>query len=231
MIGDVHGCSIELTALLERAGFDPERHLGILSGDLYTRGPDPLGVQALVDRLGLDCVGGNHEMHLLKRLPQIRNGELALEALPPSTRAIASAFTGAALDRLITELRAMPLWIDGELSSGRRWIVVHAGVDPNLGFTPNADAKIFTNIRFWPPAPKEQVKTHWHDFYRGEELLIFGHDAIGGLVEIRDPAGRPRAVGLDTGCVYGGRLTGYWIERDRFVSVPARRRWWSLRPE
>jgi hypothetical protein len=51
---------------------------------------------------------------------------------------------------------------------------------------------------------------------------VFGHDAQGGLVRVmRD--GTPWIMGLDTGCVYGGVLTGWWVEQDRLLQVPARR--------
>ena len=52
--------------------------------------------------------------------------------------------------------------------------------------------------------------------------MIYGHDAVRGLQDHR-----PRTLGLDTGCVYGGVLTGYLLEDDRIVSVPAMSRYRS----
>ena len=62
----------------------------------------------------------------------------------------------------------------------------------------------------------------WHEVYRGDRRVVFGHDARRGLVRVeRD--GLPWLVGLDTGCVYGGKLTGYLVKADRIVQVAARR--------
>ena len=59
----------------------------------------------------------------------------------------------------------------------------------------------------------------WFDFWHGPETVIFGHWAARGRVDL------PLCKGLDTGCVYGGRLTGLWWPRREWVSVPAHRRW------
>jgi hypothetical protein len=58
----------------------------------------------------------------------------------------------------------------------------------------------------------------------GPETVVFGHDARQGLVDHR-PFGSPLCIGLDTGCVYGGMLTAWSPELDRFVQVPARKAW------
>ena len=54
----------------------------------------------------------------------------------------------------------------------------------------------------------------WDDFYQGKKRVVFGHWARRRLVN------RPNCVGLDTGCVYGGALTAWIPEEDRFVHVP-----------
>src|ERR1019366_7031386 len=64
IIGDVHGCSVELAALLDRVGFDYGDML-VFVGDVVAKGPDSLGALDIVRRTGAILVRGNHEARLL----------------------------------------------------------------------------------------------------------------------------------------------------------------------
>jgi bis(5'-nucleosyl)-tetraphosphatase (symmetrical) len=75
-------------------------------------------------------------------------------------------------------------------------------------------------MRQWPPGQRDAPR--WHTVYAGERRVVFGHDAIGGLVRVERDGG-PWVVGLDSGCVYGGQLSGYLVEQDRLLQVPAAR--------
>jgi hypothetical protein len=57
----------------------------------------------------------------------------------------------------------------------------------------------------------------WGTLWHGPELVLFGHHASAGLQE------HPFAIGLDTGCVYGGALSACILPERRIVSVPAKR--------
>lgn len=108
-------------------------------------------------------------------------------------------------------LKSLPITICGE--TPRPWIVVHGGLHPKAGAagTPQAQA---VRLRRWPDAQGD----FWWRQWTGPPLVIYGHDAARGLQDHR-----PHTLGLDTGCVYGGRLTGYLLEADEVVSVAARR--------
>jgi bis(5'-nucleosyl)-tetraphosphatase (symmetrical) len=56
----------------------------------------------------------------------------------------------------------------------------------------------------------------WDAFYRGDTLVVHGHWAARGHYRGR------RTLGLDSGCVHGGKLTAWCHEEDRIVQVPAR---------
>ena len=99
-------------------------------------------------------------------------------------------------------IRQCPLFIQGPT-----YKVVHAGYNP-VGPTLFNDA---IYMRHWP---NKRSKTFWWNYYRGEKLIIYGHDAMRLLQD-----NRPYSLGLDTGCVYGERLTGYLLEEDRLVHV------------
>ncbi|MBN2799398.1 MAG: serine/threonine protein phosphatase [Deltaproteobacteria bacterium] len=202
VVGDVHGCAEELDALVRLVR--PARV--VLLGDLFTRGPDPLGVWALVQEHRMACLLGNHERRLLKP----REGDAVGRAL------------ARRLDREIPAWRpwakALPLFRDEG-----RFLLVHGGLHPSgdLALTPR---KVAIGVRRWPPG--DEHAPFWHDLYRGGRAVVFGHDAVGGLVW-RQREGRPHVIGLDSGCVYGGALTGLIVEEECLVQVAARRQWFD----
>lgn len=63
VVGDVHGCSLELERLLSLG--QPDRV--VLVGDLFTKGPDPRGVWELIKSIGAEAVMGNHDRRVLKK--------------------------------------------------------------------------------------------------------------------------------------------------------------------
>ena len=104
-------------------------------------------------------------------------------------------------------LKTLPLFIRGD-----GWLAVHAGINPS-GPTLKEEA-IF--IRRWPS--KRAGNPFWWQMYKGEDLVLYGHDARRQLQDHR-----PYTLGLDTGCVYGFHLSGYLLEEDRILMVPARK--------
>ena len=92
-------------------------------------------------------------------------------------------------------------------------IVVHAGLHPKKGVK-GTTREMALNMRRWRTR-------HWWKDWRGPECVVFGHDARQGLVR-RERKGRPIAIGLDSGCVYGGKLSGWLADEDRILQVRAR---------
>ena len=103
-------------------------------------------------------------------------------------------------------LKSLPLMIEEE-----GWVAVHAGLNPD-GVTTRGQA---VRLRRWPD-DEDLSNPFWWECYSGPKLVIYGHDALRGIQDHR-----PKTLGLDTGCVYGGELTGYLLEADRIVSVPS----------
>jgi len=95
-------------------------------------------------------------------------------------------------------------------------LVVHAGLRPEVELYSQTTCDM-TLLRTLGKNRESQDGTPWYDVYDGDKVVLFGHW----------PAPEPRigrkAIGLDTGCVYGYNLTAYIIEEDRFVSVKAKR--------
>jgi hypothetical protein len=196
-VGDVHGCTGELETLLEHVGFVEGTDRLVLVGDLVARGPDTHGTLALVRRLGARAARGNHEQKLL-------TWRHKREPLPPEHARVAERMS----DEEWTQLEAMPLWIDLPEHDVR---VVHAGV---LGGVAPEDTPAAALLKMrtidehgrWSDEP--DAGPLWGKRYAGPPHVVFGHNAR------PDPQVHPWATGIDTGCVYGGRLTGILLEQD-----------------
>jgi serine/threonine protein phosphatase 1 len=93
-------------------------------------------------------------------------------------------------------------------------LVVHAGVDPRKPLAQHAVDDVQTVREL---GDDDYEPPFWYDAYERETRVFFGHTPLDA------PVDRENAVGLDTGCVYGGELTAYDRGRDRFVSVPSDR--------
>ncbi len=210
-IGDIHGCAREFEQLISKLEFQRGSDHLYLTGDAFTKGPDPVAVWKLIQDADARMVLGNHDVGLPDRLRRRLSGEpvparwhvyrQTLEALAPFAEA------------LIPWLESLPLWIDEP-----DFLLVHAGINPVKGLQGTTRDE-FLAIRTWPPV-EGIVGPRWHDAYEPSgKLVIFGHDAPGGLVAKRREDGSPYAIGLDSGCVYGGSLSGYVLEEDRLVQV------------
>lgn len=107
-------------------------------------------------------------------------------------------------------LRSLPVAIgfDGGL-------VVHAGVDPRKALAEHTVDDL-QNVRSLSPAGGYEGP-FWYDSYEGPPRVFFGHTVL------ERPLKREWAVGLDTGCVYGGSLTAYDVRNGRLHDVPSRR--------
>ena len=214
-IGDVHGCAAELAELLHAMGCRPGQDHLLLTGDAFSRGPEPLQVWEQIQAHRAAMVIGNHEARLLKQLRALRAGQ------PPKANWPDQQYTLDQLTSVIGELcdwlEDLPLYIETA-----DFLLVHAGINPERGLAGTTRDE-FLAIRTWPPV-KGIEGPRWHDHYQpGEKLLVFGHDAPGGLVvKRRAPEQRPYLLGLDSGCIYGGQLSGYLLEEDQLVQVQSR---------
>ncbi len=211
-VGDVHGCAAELVDILKKTAYAPSHDRLLLTGDAFARGPDPLGVWHLICEYGAEMVLGNHDARLLLQL-----GERLPSGKPGKTNAD-QRYTLRQLkpvhSQLHTWLKELPLHIKDDL-----FLLVHAGIHPERGLE-GTSYQEFITIRTWPPT-KSIEGPRWHDHYKKQyPLLVFGHDAPGGLV-IKKHNGRPYLLGLDTGCVYGRQLSAYILEEERLVQVPS----------
>lgn len=217
VVGDVHGCRQELEALLTRVSHRSTDDL-VLVGDLVAKGPDSAGVVALCRAVGARAVRGNHDEHVLRWFRARREGR-ALPSLKPHHQQVCDTLTAADW----AYLDALPLWLRLEGCFPRDVLVVHAGLDPRVSLEQQQPSNLMNmrSIRDDGRVSKRIEGKPWASVWGGPELVLFGHDAVRKLQQY------PHAIGLDTGCVYGGALTAAVFEDGalRLEQVEAKRTW------
>jgi hypothetical protein len=212
VVGDVHGCVDELSALLAACRYHDGDQL-VLVGDLVAKGPDSRGVLALVRELGARSVLGNHDAHVLRARDVLLRGAPAVRPIRPSTAQLVQQLD----DRDWDVLDALPLWLPLPEHGA---LVVHAGIEPGKPLA-EQDPELLMNMRTIRPdgrgSRRREDGVLWGSSWPGPELVLFGHHATAGLQR------HPFAIGLDTGCVYGKQLSACVLPGREIVSVPARR--------
>ena len=239
IIGDIHGCSAALDALLEKLQPNPAEDRLILLGDLFDRGPDSWGVfervKALAETWGERFVllRGNHEDYLLADRLSFREKRV-WDRVGRKTAVASFQAHGARMEDAIPWLKAHCQMFYVEDSDGRElwqepsFQCVHAGL--HNGPLSNSDA--YTMLHDHDITPRNH--------YEGP-LTVVGHIALDlptwfrGDGETRrllqpgewQPLPRHGVICIDTGCGKGGSLTGMIIEgsradgyRFRLESVP-----------
>lgn len=206
VVGDIHGCYDELLALVERAGLGESDRL-ISVGDLVTKGEKSREVLDLFSRdARLSAVIGNHDRALL----EYWKGERGEKDLKPAQKRCANELKEGC-ERYTAFLETLPGYID--LGSH---VVVHAGLRPGVALEEQSLDDL-TGLRTLGADRESRTGTPWYELYDDDKTALFGHWPAAA------PRRGPRAIGLDTGCVYGYKLTAYVIETGEFHSVPALR--------
>src|SRR5262245_8993551 len=240
IIGDVHGCCDELEALLQQLGYlattleddsplwgnrayaHPEGRKAVFVGDLVDRGPRVLDTVRLVRNMIVAgsalCVPGNHDMKLMRKLRgkdvQITHGlanSLAeIDALPGDVRAAFCKELAGFLDGLVSHY----VLDDGKL------VVAHAGMKAEMQGRGSGKVREFALYGETTGETDEfglPVRYNWAAEYRGQAMVVYGHTPV------PEPDWLNRTVNIDTGCVFGGKLTTLRYPEKEFVSVPAAR--------
>ena len=204
VVGDIHGCYDELMDLPDKAQLGEDDRV-ISVGDLVTKGPKSKEVLELfMTDPRFTTVIGNHDLALRRKW----NGEdIELKQAQKDTH---KELKGEK-DAYASFFNRLPFTID----LGTH-LVVHAGLRPNVELYSQTTGDL-TRLRTLGGDRESDEGTPWYHVYYGEKIVLFGHW----------PAPEPRrgkkAIGLDTGCVYGYNLTAYIIETDEFVTARAKR--------
>lgn len=203
VVGDIHGCYDELRALIEKVDLGEDDRV-VSVGDLITKGPKSKEVLELfMTDARFTTVIGNHDLALRRKW----NGEdIELNSAQKETH---KELKGEK-DAYAAFFNRLPFTID----LGTH-LVVHAGLRPNVELYSQTTGDM-TRLRTLGPDRESDEGTPWYHVYYGEKIVLFGHWPSA------EPRRGKKAIGLDTGCVYGYNLTAYIIEDDEFVSVKAK---------
>eukprot|EP01084_Bolivina_argentea_P119591 212028_1 len=219
IIGDVHGCVNELEELLEKIYQNSTNTTVVLVGDLVNKGPKSAETIQLVRSKGLYCVRGNHDQHVLDARNRCGRFE-GVKALPEALSWIDDRLDEAD----VSFLSELPYTISIPLFNA---IVVHAGIVPGLSLSLQSHQAMIsmrnllplqtgTGFSEWIASSNCDAGCPWVDEWKGPGRIFFGHDAKRGLQKTR------YAIGLDTGCCYGNKLTAILLPNEEFVSVDAK---------
>jgi protein phosphatase len=236
VIGDVHGCRSELETLLATLGYGtvhdqdgrpidashPDGRRPIFLGDLVDRGPDSPGVLRLVMGMVKSghalCVPGNHENKLVRALSgrQVKISYGLAETLTQLAdesekfRKEVSEFCYNLVSHLV-------------LDHGRL-VVAHAGLKE--AYHGRASGRV-RNFALYGDTTGETdefglpVRYPWSNDYRGKAMVLYGHTPTPEAEWVNN------TMCLDTGCVFGGKLTALRYPEKEIVSVPAEQVWYE----
>jgi protein phosphatase len=226
IIGDIHGCAAELESLLGKLGYvdgvHPDGRTAVFVGDLVDRGPDSPGVlrrvMSMVGSGNALCVPGNHEnkfgRYLKGRKVQHTHG------LAETIEQMADQS-----DEFLAQVRE---FIDGLVShyvlDGGRLVVCHAGLPEK--YHGRTSGRVRSHALYGDTTGETDefglpVRYPWAEDYRGRAAVVYGHTPVPEATWLNN------TICLDTGAVFGGKLTALrWPERE-LVDVPAERVWYE----
>ncbi|MER6553876.1 polynucleotide kinase-phosphatase [Streptomyces sp. NPDC001725] len=229
IIGDIHGCSSELDTLLGKLGYEngshPEGRTAVFVGDLVDRGPDSPGVlrrvMSMVSSGDALCVPGNHENKLGRYLKgrKVQHSQGLAETVEQLEREDAEhpEFREEVAD-----------FIDGLVShyvlDGGRLVVCHAGLPEK--YHGRTSGRVRSHALYGDTTGETDefglpVRYPWAEKYRGAAAVVYGHTPVPTASWVNN------TLCLDTGAVFGGKMTALrWPERE-IVDVPAERVWYE----
>lgn len=229
IIGDIHGCSSELETLLGKLGYvdgvHPEGRTAVFVGDLVDRGPDSPGVlrrvMGMVAAGDALCVPGNHENKLGRWLKgrQVQHTHGLAETIEQLEKEDGK---DPAFREQVRE------FIDGLVShyvlDGGKLVVCHAGLPEK--YHGRTSGRVRSHALYGDTTGETDefglpVRYPWAEDYRGRAAVVYGHTPVPSTSWINN------TICLDTGAVFGGRMTALrWPERE-IVDVPAERVWYE----
>lgn len=234
IIGDIHGCIDETIELLMKLGYsiehtdydnesfgyqvvNSEGRKALFLGDLIDRGPNSPAVLKLVMSMVKSgvayCVPGNHDMKLQKYLNgknvQIKHGlEQTVEQLIHESEDFKNT-----VKEFLYGLVSHYVFDNGKL------VIAHAGLKEEMQGRGSGTVRSFCMYGETTGEIDEfglPVRYNWASEYRGKAMVVYGHTPVPEAQWLN------KTIDIDTGCVFGGKLTALRYPEEELVSVPAK---------
>jgi hypothetical protein len=225
IVGDIHGCIDEFDALIASSNYQRRRDVLLLVGDLVNKGYDSVGVVRRAMQVGALSIMGNHDAAVLAARMRVLDGDIVPSSPEYAEDPVVQLAATLPYD-CFQYLDTMPhMYRIPEFNV----LVVHAGINPKI--------KNFDDQNLWEVLHMRRILRDgrvidgqstgdpWVKHWKGPETIVFGHDARAGLQQSKF------AIGLDTGCCYGGDLTAYVLPTKQFIAVGGSKRSVSQRPK
>ncbi len=231
--GDIHGCLDEFKALRKKIKLQPD-DIEVSVGDFLNKGPFSIETLHFLIRHNIASVMGNNEARIIKLYKRyIKEGKKYLATIKPHE---SSTISKVSKDD-IEYLESLPYFLKFS-----NLTILHGGILEDVKLNKNLDNKIKKQITLLRYVNRDLVPIPWNDFdgrykfwselYRGHEgFIVFGHHPFD------EPKIDDFSIGIDTGCVYGGKLTAvkFKIEKDKNIdtknyqlfSVDAQKNYWT----
>ncbi|WP_080874967.1 bis(5'-nucleosyl)-tetraphosphatase PrpE [Oceanobacillus timonensis] len=229
IIGDVHGCLDELLELLDKLKYrqennmytHPDDHKLIFVGDLTDRGPNSIAVIQLVYQLVIEqkiayYVPGNHcnklYRYFLGNHVQEKHG---LETTVAEWKELDESQKQNIQEKFMTLYEKAPLYL---YCKETNLIVAHAGIKEDLIGLKNSRTKSFVlygDVTGRTDHQGRPIRRDWAKHYKGELWIVYGHTPV------LEPRQINRTINIDTGCVFGNKLTAFQFPKQSIVSVPS----------
>ena len=230
VIGDPHGTRKEFNQLLEKFKYNKNKHRIILCGDAIDRGEDPIGLLHQIQDMNLEMTLANHEEKALRWRKHEAFKEATCTPNPMKEPVASRRKEWEALTKAdLKWIASLPV----SIRIKENWVVVHAGLVPSLSLQ-NQNPEHVIRVRYVDEKTleykaaknKEQPKgsIFWAEAWNQPMNVVFGHTRFKEPKIFKNK--NNVCVGIDTGCVYGGELTAYNINKNEFTSVKAERKYY-----
>ncbi len=229
IIGDIHGCYDEMLELLKKLGYEmdegsllshPADRQAVFLGDLTDRGPKSVDVLTFTiknwkQKRILYCPGNHCDKlyrYFLGRNVKINNGLETTVAELNQLPTKAYTFVSEGFKRLVEE---SPLYLQLD---GDHLAVAHAGIKADYLGKTSKKVKTFVlygDITGESHPDGRPIRRDWANKYSHSTYVVYGHTPVKEAREMN------HTINIDTGCVFGNKLTAYrWPERE-LMSVPS----------